>query len=169
MVPRDLEHVFFCDSETGALWLFEYITPSSHVREEIKMGSASGEVKLRWDLSTDDILKKTEELIERSKKVYDAIGALKPHQLTFDNCLKVLLLCLKNWFSPCIHTLCSRVCMCKSFNVICQAACTVQGTSAFIILFDHSSESNSKNYTRRINNYPLALTTHADTGFLPAC
>ncbi|KAK2569551.1 Thimet oligopeptidase [Acropora cervicornis] len=90
MVPRDLEHVFFCDSETGALWLFEYITPSSHVREEIKMGSASGEVKLRWDLSTDDILKKTEELIERSKKVYDAIGALKPHQLTFDNCLKAL-------------------------------------------------------------------------------
>ena len=122
-----------------ALWLFEYITPSSHFREEIKMVSASGEVKLRWDLSTDDILKKTEELIERSKKVYDAIGALKPHQLTFDNCLKVLLLCLKNWFSPCIHTLCSRVCMCKSFNVICQAACTVQGASAFIILFDHSS------------------------------
>ena len=96
MVPRDFEHVSFCDSETGALWLFEYITPSPHFREEIKMVSVSGEVKLRWDLSTDDILQKTEELIERSKKVYDAIGALKPHQLTFDNCLKVLLLCLKN-------------------------------------------------------------------------
>lgn len=90
MVPRDFEHVSFCDLETGALWLFEYITPSPHFREEIKMVSASGEVKLRWDLSTDDILKKTEELIERSKKVYDAIGALKPHQLTFDNCLKAL-------------------------------------------------------------------------------
>lgn len=90
MVPRDFEHVSLCDLETGALWLVEYITPSPHFREEIKMVSASGEVKLRWDLSTDDILQKTEELIERSKKVYDAIGALKPHQLTFDNCLKAL-------------------------------------------------------------------------------
>lgn len=66
--------------------------PFTHNMGENKMVSASEEVKLRWDLSTDEILKKTEELIERSKKVYDAIGALKPHQLTFNNCLKVCLL-----------------------------------------------------------------------------
>lgn len=47
-------------------------------------------VKLRWDLSAEEILKRTDELIERSKRVYDAVGALKPDQLTYENCLKVL-------------------------------------------------------------------------------
>lgn len=54
------------------------------------MASTLKEVKLRWDLSTDEILKRTDELIERSKKVYDAIGALKPDQVTYQNCLKAL-------------------------------------------------------------------------------
>lgn len=47
-------------------------------------------VKLRWDLSAEEIVKRTDELIERSKRVYDAIGALEPDQLTYENCLKVL-------------------------------------------------------------------------------
>lgn len=46
-------------------------------------------VKLRWDLSTEEILKLTDELIERSRKVYNAVGALKPDELTYQNCLKV--------------------------------------------------------------------------------
>lgn len=46
-------------------------------------------VKLQWDLSAEEILKRTDELIERSKKVYDAVGALKPDDLTYENCLKV--------------------------------------------------------------------------------
>lgn len=68
-------------------------------------------VKLRWDLSTEDILKRTDELIERSRKVYDAVGALKPDELTYENCLKVkraaraVLFCLLSWQ----FTLCSRV------------------------------------------------------------
>ena len=55
-----------------------------------KMASSVEGVKLRWDLSAEDILKRTDELIERSKRVYDAVGALKPDQLTYENCLKVL-------------------------------------------------------------------------------
>ena len=47
-------------------------------------------VKLRWDLTAEEISKRTDELIERSKRVYDAVGALKPDQLTYENCLKVL-------------------------------------------------------------------------------
>ena len=47
-------------------------------------------VKLRWDLSAEEISKRMDELIERSKRVYDAVGALKPDQLTYENCLKVL-------------------------------------------------------------------------------
>lgn len=47
-------------------------------------------VELRWDLSAEEISKRTDELIERSKRVYDAVGALKPDQLSYENCLKVL-------------------------------------------------------------------------------
>lgn len=54
-----------------------------------KMATGVEGVKLRWDLSAEEILKRTDQLIERSKRVYDAVGALKPDQLTNENCLKV--------------------------------------------------------------------------------
>lgn len=54
-----------------------------------KMATGVEGVKLRWDLSAEEILKRTDELIERSKRVYDAVGALKSDQLTYENCLKV--------------------------------------------------------------------------------
>ena len=81
-----------------------------------KMASTLKEVKLRWDLSTDEILKRTDELIERSKKVYDAIGALKPDQVTYQNCLKVkLLFCLKLFFVR-AYTRSVHVCACADFG-----------------------------------------------------
>lgn len=46
-------------------------------------------VKLRWDLNAEEILKLTDELIERSKKVYAAVGALNADEVTYENCLKV--------------------------------------------------------------------------------
>lgn len=46
-------------------------------------------VKLQWDLSAEEILKRTDELVERSKRVYDAVGALKPDELTYENSMKV--------------------------------------------------------------------------------
>lgn len=54
------------------------------------MAAVAEGVKLNWNLSTEEILKRTDELIERSRKVYDAVGALKPEELTYENCLKAL-------------------------------------------------------------------------------
>lgn len=45
-------------------------------------------VNLQWNLSSEEILKRTDELIEKSKKVYDAVGALNPDDVTYENCLK---------------------------------------------------------------------------------
>lgn len=53
------------------------------------MAAVAEVVKLNWNLSTEEILKRTDELIERSRKVYNAVGALKPEGLTYQNCLKV--------------------------------------------------------------------------------
>ena len=63
--------------------------PGMNLSASIMANGVQG-VKLRWDLSAEEILKRTDELIERSKRVYDAVGALKPDQLTYENCLKVL-------------------------------------------------------------------------------
>lgn len=54
------------------------------------MAAVAEGVKLNWNLSTEEILKRTDELIERSRKVYNAVGALKPEELTYENCLKAL-------------------------------------------------------------------------------
>lgn len=59
-------------------------------QEFYNMAAGVEGVKLRWDLSAEEILKRTDELIKRSKRVYDTVGALKPDQLTYENCLKVL-------------------------------------------------------------------------------
>ncbi|CAH3015421.1 unnamed protein product [Porites evermanni] len=54
------------------------------------MAAVAEGVKLDWNLSTEEILKRTDELIERSRKVYNAVGALRPEELTYENCLKAL-------------------------------------------------------------------------------
>lgn len=76
------------------------------------MAASVDEVKLRWDLSTEEILKLTDELIERSRKVYDTVGALKTDELTYENCLKVGTSCYVFYgFRSVLEelTLCSRV------------------------------------------------------------
>lgn len=76
---RDYSLVSSSCSETEALW-YTWLRIMAAVAER---------VKLNWNLSTEEILKRTDELIERSSKVYDAVGALKPEELTYENCLKV--------------------------------------------------------------------------------
>ena len=79
------DHCFSCFvvlQETEAFW--------SRRRSGSTMADGVEGVELRWDLSAEEISKRTDELIERSKRVYDAVGALKPDQLSYENCLKVL-------------------------------------------------------------------------------
>ena len=53
------------------------------------MAASPEGVKLQWDFTKDDISKRADELIEQSRKVFDAVGAIKQDELNFENCLKV--------------------------------------------------------------------------------
>ena len=44
---------------------------------------------LRFDLSVEDISRETEELIQKSKAVYDAVGSLTPENVSYDSVVKV--------------------------------------------------------------------------------
>ncbi|XP_013398573.1 thimet oligopeptidase isoform X1 [Lingula anatina] len=46
--------------------------------------------RLRWDLTAEDIPVKAEELIKKSRAVYDAVGALKPEEISYDRVIKAL-------------------------------------------------------------------------------
>lgn len=48
------------------------------------------ENRLRWDLSAEQILQLSNELITNTKKAYDRVGALDLDSVSFENTLKVL-------------------------------------------------------------------------------
>lgn len=50
----------------------------------------SDENRLRWDLSPEEIRSMTCKLIEKTKRVYDVVGALDLSGVTYDNTLKTL-------------------------------------------------------------------------------
>ena len=54
------------------------------------MASCPGN-RMHWDVTTDYIASETERLIRESKAVYDAVGALDPTAVTYDNVIQVLV------------------------------------------------------------------------------
>ncbi|XP_053368384.1 thimet oligopeptidase [Clarias gariepinus] len=60
---------------------------------EVVFGDSSrvcAENRLRWDLKPDQIHQLTDELIAKTKKVYDEVGALDITSVTYENTLKAL-------------------------------------------------------------------------------
>ena len=55
-----------------------------------KMSSQCPGNRLEWDLTAEDIKRRSEELIAKYKAVYDAIANLAPDQANYDNVIKVL-------------------------------------------------------------------------------
>lgn len=45
--------------------------------------------RMRWDLTPEDIEKRADQLIERSKAAYDQVGSQPKDELTYENSVKV--------------------------------------------------------------------------------
>lgn len=63
------------------------MAPTGHLME---LPPKSDENRLRWDLSPEEIRSMTCKLIEKTKRVYDVVGALDLSGVTYDNTLKTL-------------------------------------------------------------------------------
>ncbi|XP_068106033.1 neurolysin, mitochondrial isoform X2 [Hyperolius riggenbachi] len=69
------------------------MTMGSDLPKTLRMASslaAKGNL-LRWDLSPETIQNRTEELIAKTKSVYDAVGGLDVEKVTYENTIKVLV------------------------------------------------------------------------------
>ena len=47
--------------------------------------------RMKWDLNAEDIGRKAEELMSKSKAIYDSVGAVKPEEANMENVVKVKL------------------------------------------------------------------------------
>ena len=45
--------------------------------------------RMRWDITPEEIATKTEQLMTKSKAIYDYVGAIKTEDITYENVLKV--------------------------------------------------------------------------------
>lgn len=68
------------------------MTMGSNVPKTLRMVSslAGNRNLMRWDLSPESIQTRTDELIARTKSVYDAVAALDVEEVTYENTVKVL-------------------------------------------------------------------------------
>ncbi|XP_056397421.1 neurolysin, mitochondrial isoform X2 [Hyla sarda] len=68
------------------------MTLGSELPKSMRMASnmVANKNLLRWDLSPEDIHTRTEELITRTKSVYDAVAALEVEKVNYENTVKVL-------------------------------------------------------------------------------
>ncbi|KAG9488185.1 hypothetical protein GDO78_007792 [Eleutherodactylus coqui] len=68
------------------------MTMGSDLPKSMRMASnmVANKNLLQWDLSPEDIHTRTEELITRTKSVYDAVAALEVEKVTYENTVRVL-------------------------------------------------------------------------------
>lgn len=68
------------------------MTLGAEITSQLKAASyiAPGRNLLRWDLSPEEIRTRTEELIRKTKHVYDSVGKLETEQVTHENTVRAL-------------------------------------------------------------------------------
>lgn len=68
------------------------MTLGAEITSQLKASSyiASGRNLLRWDLSPEEIRTRTEELIRKTKHVYNTVGMLETEEVTHENTIQPL-------------------------------------------------------------------------------